>query len=311
MASYLCGMENAAHKHHYIPKCYLRQWAGADGMLCEYKRPHDRVVVRRLHPSQTGWTDRLYLVDALPPEQANLLERIFFARVDQDASDALDEFMKNRLLMTPHLRSGWSRFMMSLMQRHPGKIAELKRTVREEFIKTNDGDPHKADYAAQRLPTDPDTYEEYCTLNFEKHVAQLFADTLKTTCDMDGAGQHLNNMDRRILTLQWSSKRFMTSDNPLIINKGLAHDDCFIMIPLSPRKLFVASNVEKYTNQLLAQFEDDAWVDRINAQVVGQSYRTAYDICENRLVFAERYWPKTKPETYLHLKPPPEEVPAE
>ena len=298
-------MENPAHKHHYIPKCYLRQWTGADEMLCEYKRPHDRVVVRRVYPSQTGWTDRLYVVDALPPEHAAVLEQRFFARVDQDASDALKEFTSNRLLMTQRLRTGWSRFMMSLMQRHPGKVAELKRMARDEFIKSNDGDPHRKDYAAQRSPTDPETYEEYCALNFDKHVALVFADSLKTVCDLETAGQHLNNMDQRILTLQWTTKRFMTSDNPLIINKGLAHDDCFIMIPISPRKLFVASNVEKYTDQLLARFEDDSWVDRVNAQVIGQSYRTAHDICENQVEFADQYWPKTKPDSYMHLKAPP------
>jgi uncharacterized protein DUF4238 len=36
-------------KHHYIPVFYLKQWAGADGRLCQYSRPYNRVKPKRVH----------------------------------------------------------------------------------------------------------------------------------------------------------------------------------------------------------------------------------------------------------------------
>jgi hypothetical protein len=49
-----------AQKHHYIPKLYLKQWAGPDGRVCEFSRPYQQVKPRMTFPDATGYERGLY-----------------------------------------------------------------------------------------------------------------------------------------------------------------------------------------------------------------------------------------------------------
>ena len=292
------------NKHHYIPQTYLKRWCGADRMLCEYQNFRNGIVVRRVHPAQTGWTDRLYSVPTLAPELVDLLERVFFARVDQEAADAMDELNRSGQLLTPKLRSAWSRFMMSLMQRHPGKIKEHWRNAEREFQRTKED--HRALYLSQRRPEDPESYDEFCRIHDPKMIGVLFARVIQAACDMKNVGEHLNRMVQGVFRLDAPRLTFLTSDNPLIINVGLSHPACRILLPIGPRRLFIATNSEGLIRATDRELREGDLVERINAQVVSQAYRFAYAICENRREWVERYWPREQPRTYAHLKPPEE-----
>jgi hypothetical protein len=62
---------NPPRKHHYVPVFYLKQWAGGDGRLCQYRRVYDgKVAVNRKHPDATGYKVDLYKIDELSPEDA-------------------------------------------------------------------------------------------------------------------------------------------------------------------------------------------------------------------------------------------------
>jgi hypothetical protein len=65
-------------KHHYIPSFYSREWAGADGRLCEYSRPYKQVVPRWTHPDGTGYVRGLYTVPKNDPHLSEYIETSFF-----------------------------------------------------------------------------------------------------------------------------------------------------------------------------------------------------------------------------------------
>lgn len=288
-------------KHHYIPKCYLKQWCGADQMLCEYQLFDGRIVPRRVHPSQTGWSENLYAVDTLPPDLIDVVERVFFARVDQEASDALDVLTKSRPLATPKLRSGWSRFTMSLMQRHPGKINELWNSAKQEY--RSGLEQHRSTYSAQRGFDDPESFDEFCEINYDYHVGMLFARAIQNSCDMKRVGEHLNNMYQTVFSLHEAGLKFLTSDNPLIINTGIAHAHCRIILPISPRQLFIFTNSEEVLDATIRELSHGQLFEAVNAQVVHQAYQFAYAICENQLGWMDRHWARERPTTYAHLRP--------
>jgi hypothetical protein len=295
-------MNEAPKKHHYIPKCYLKQWCGADCMLCEYQQFNGRIVPRRVHPSQTGWVDSLYSVEALPPEVADYIEQVFFLRVDQEASDALDFLTRNRHLDTPALRTGWSRFLMSLMQRHPGKLAEhrekAERVYHEELPKFRDL------YPSMRRPTDPELFDEFCAQDHTEYIGKLIIRSLQQACDLPNVGQQLNRMRLDLIFINGTPLRFITSDNPLTVNTGLGRPECRIMLPISPRGLVLMTNRDEVAEHTINELENGDLIQRINAQVIHQTYRFAYAICENQLDLMAQHWPAEKPATYAHLVPP-------
>jgi hypothetical protein len=97
-------------KHHYMPEFYLKQWVGADGRLCEYRRWPGRISRKRQFPAATGYKIDLYKVDGAPTEVAHQFESIFMRGVDTDASIALEKLASgDKTPWSARLRSAWVR----------------------------------------------------------------------------------------------------------------------------------------------------------------------------------------------------------
>lgn len=112
---------STSHKNHFVPQGYLRQWAGQDERLCEFSKPHHKVVPKRRHPAETGYQIDLYTISSAPEGERDKIEKRFMQRVDTDAAEAISYFRED-VNLPDRLRSGWSRFLMSLMQRDPEKV---------------------------------------------------------------------------------------------------------------------------------------------------------------------------------------------
>ena len=123
-------MSKEGDKHHYIPKFYLSQWTGGDGRLCEFSKPYDRVKPRRVHPDGTGFVRGLNTIPGLPPHEANYLESYFMRLTDNYASRALRILLaKTQWKFTDKERSGWSRFIVSLIARNPESVSRFTAAV--------------------------------------------------------------------------------------------------------------------------------------------------------------------------------------
>lgn len=271
-------------KHHYIPKCYLKAWTGADGWLCEYQRPYKTVAAVRRHPSATGWIKGLYAATALPPEQVELLEKEFFQRVDQDAADVLALLRARQTNLDEKRQVGLTRFLMSLLHRHPARIEQLWRMGEEELLKPTQIDP--AEYAALKGADDPATSDEYLEQNKDRMLAVLFARVMQHICESDSVGNHLIRMSRRVI-MPGGRERLMTSDRPLLVTGGLANSDTVVMLPIAPRMLFVATNSAAGDEAVDTLARRGSLVGLVNEAVLRQAYRYGYGVCENHLVLAE------------------------
>jgi hypothetical protein len=118
-------------KHHYIPIFYLKQWTGADRRLCEYSRPYDIIKARRCFPSQTGFQYVLYTLSTYPDTVADIVERKLLQATDDWASRALRLLLDNNIgALDANLRSGWARFIISLMRRTPEAVKDLADKLR-------------------------------------------------------------------------------------------------------------------------------------------------------------------------------------
>jgi len=121
--------EPAAQKHPYIPVFYLKQWAGPDGRLCEFRRPYKEVKPRMTHPDGTGYVRGLYTFGDLPPGTADFLEQRFLLRADDRAYAALCLLLADNVDFDNDTKSAWSRFLMTLFHRNPERIAHLKTSL--------------------------------------------------------------------------------------------------------------------------------------------------------------------------------------
>jgi hypothetical protein len=147
-------------KHHYIPVFYLKQWAGADRHVCEYRRVREKNVTRRKFPDGTGYKKDLYRIEGMPGPVAQMFESSFMHWEDTQASYALKKIVGGDL--TPwdgKMRSAWTRFILSLRFRNPESVSIIKRQVLNVWNATVDN--LRINYNKPRCETDPATFEEF------------------------------------------------------------------------------------------------------------------------------------------------------
>jgi hypothetical protein len=262
------------HRHHFIPVCYLRHWCSSrDGKLYEYAIKHGKFVSKRVGPRCTGFEDHLYSFPELPADAAQHLESRFLQLVDSDGAVAL----RRHLTMTtepspPKLRSAWSRFLLSLLLRHPDVMTEFRSATKSLWLKG--GEETQRNYEKIRKPENPETFDEYAATMDPLIEVKVRLNLILRAFDNEVIGNHLNNMKWAVADVTASPQCLLTCDRPLVLfNLGSSNGSLFL--PISPTKLFVASN----TNKTLDEFskgKPTEVVKRANEIIVSRARRYVY-----------------------------------
>jgi hypothetical protein len=274
-------------KHHYIPVFYLRQWMGGDDLVCEFSKPYDRVRPRRTHPDGTGYVRGLNTIPGVRPHEAQWLEDVFFKVADDAAARAL------RILLTPSPwnmsvdeKSGWSRFLISLINRHPESV-EKHRLAAEALF--NENLPViEADYLAGRKPTDPPTYLEWTTIHSPNPAGRIQVRLMQSVIDSDLTGRGLNSLRWMVLYDPHPKHLLLTSDRPVVMTNGLNKTNSQLLIPISPRHVFVATNnvdTEKYVRGV---WNNRQLIQQINDRVSLQSRKYVWGLSDAQLPFVSK-----------------------
>ena len=120
-------MAQQSRRHHFIPQFFSRLWAGRDGKLCEYSRPHKQLVARRKPPKAVGFEFDLYSLPGAVPEDLAFLEDRFFAIGDQRACDALQVLLTGKLEpLSAELRAAFTRLLISFHHRTPERVRHIR-----------------------------------------------------------------------------------------------------------------------------------------------------------------------------------------
>ena len=291
-------MENRSEigeKHHYVPKFYLKHWAGEDGCVCEFSRPYQPkpgttipvkppVKARRVHPDGTGYLRGLNTFARLRPELANYLEHRFFRLVDTKASAMLEMFNQDCTELPD--RSSWSRFLMSQIHRSPEGIQRIGEMVERNY--ENDlEDIIRENYDGLRGENDPPTFEEYQISYSQTHVDALQLRLLSRIMDSENVGTFLNRMRWYVINTFKSNHPFLTSDRPLAMTNGLERPDAHIVLPISPFRIFVATHSDEISNRFDDLMQHGGGVQRLNHRIIRQARKYVWGIDDRALQFVE------------------------
>jgi len=275
-------------KHHYIPVCYLKQWAHTDdSRLCEHKFVTGQgVKPRRTHPEGTGYQVDLYRTDGVPGEVAHHLENRFMRLVDDDAARALGKIVSgDKTEWTQRLRSGWTRFILSLLFRNPETVAHVKRQI--VAIWTEGVKALRANWSERRTANDPETFEEFFAKTNPHAVHIAATNFLTEIIDNKNIGPVIFDMKWTRIDLGRSSLQLLTSDRPLDMPLGLGDPESYIALPVSPRLLFLAAHDAKI-GDTLGRANPTQVVKNINKVVVQQARRFVWGSSDSQLTFIKR-----------------------
>lgn len=275
--------------HHYLPKFFLKRWIDPQTKeVWEYRRPREKVVVRKKAVSATGKQKNLYTVDGLPdPELREQVELKLMQPVDTIGAEALEEMLRTgQMPESKKHRDGWARFVMSVMHRSPDRMryfAERIARERDDVLKDMEGD-----YARLRRPSDPETLREFMQAS-ELATSSARAELLRSMVDSPRVGEAIVQMHWRLLRLPVVRFGLLTGDDPVMTSNGLGHERSFILLPISPDTVFAAAKnpaiIDSFASQdprALERGLNDAICRQADSLVIGSSNQQKRFI-ENRL----------------------------
>ena len=270
--------------HHFIPAFYLRRWCDASGKLIEYTIKHGKLIPKSVGPNATGYEFDLYAFPELPPDQSQFLEQKFFDYADRTAADALKLHLTgNTTAWNVELVSAWSRFVMALHCRHPDAMPELRAAAKA--IWEGSGKAAQQEYERIRLPSDPDTYDEYIASLDPLIAVKARLNLVARAFDNEVVGQHINNMKWGVVDVAASPYQLLTSDRPVgLVN--IKDPKGFITLPISPTKLFVAVNDSRIFDHLKKPKEI---VHFVNTLVVERARRFVWVTNQSQMAFIQKH----------------------
>jgi hypothetical protein len=232
---------NPPRKHHFVPAFYLSRWANTDGQLTEFaKLPTGKIVARTRSPTATGFEMDLYTLPGLEPSEAAEIEEQFMSPLDNGAAQALDALEQRKMPDTHEARSAWARFVQSLMLRTPADIVAIKARIDGDWETTV---PQiQGAWESLRKPGDPERFEDFVDKRDPAFVEREALRIATRMIDNPQIGQRIVNMAWDVIDLAGSDIALMTSDAAARQWLGLSDPRALIVLPIGPKRLFVAAN---------------------------------------------------------------------
>lgn len=265
-------------KHHYVPQFLLSQWAnGIDDNTIEVFRL-DLVELRsdRHTPAYTGYEKDLYALshDKIAGMNQHAVEEHFLKHIDNDAAKVRNKLEKTGLnSLNSRDRNAWVRFLMSLRVRQPVSIDNLITS--------------SAEHLRNSLASQPDQYEELASSSDPSNLVDWVDENYPGLIDNFGLSFFHELVDNpkisdQILRMKWWLWDFsdvrhdlLLSDNPCIFTHGINDPNLIISLPVSPKKVFMATQTAMVA-ETLRQQKSQHLLKRINESSLLQSSSRIY-----------------------------------
>ena len=253
-----------------------------------------KIVDQRKHPNATGFMRNLYKIDGVPEEASQHLEIKFMRPLDTQASEALNMILAGQALDAVQ-RSAWTRYVVSRMFRHPFAVNFVNDHFRRMWGEGVDG--LAAKYLETRDPDGPATIQEFVAQALPAAAATDAAAMMVDIIDNDRVCPTIFDMRWIVADLPKSKYELLTSDRPLVRSRGLDDPQAFIALPISPRKLWIASHSDYFARNL-RNMDQTAVAREANKTVVSQAREFVWGTDARQLSFVRKYM-ATAPEHIL------------
>ena len=233
---------SADQNQHYLPQSYQRGWIDASGRLHVYRWVYNKLVCEPKATKSTGGRDGLYFIPMAPPGEQNMMEDVFWKRIDQWGADGLALLRSNDPEAAARLnKDRLAIFVMSFLFRNPNMVKYFNAHAKESVL----NGCRKDDYARHRKPHEPATFEEFKVALEHPGMTELAARALRQQVRNKAIRDEILKMEWQVVTVPTTSDPILTSDVPIIVYRGLKHDDGCLILPLSTNEFFVAYNLGK------------------------------------------------------------------
>jgi hypothetical protein len=239
------------------------------------------VKPRRTHPDGTGYVRGLNTFRTLPTALADFLENRFLKRADDFASQALLRFLNDDVNLDAEIKSGWSRFILTLLHRTPEAMERLTNQIVDNYPRYMEELRHAVNIG------DTDVIEASRAELSEERLERLKLQLLQMNMDSEYLGTAHNRMQWAVIHFDETHHMLLTSDRPIVMTNGLAHADSHIVMPISPRRIFIAANNQETVKNLHDMAKAGGIAQRLNNRMARQARRYVYGVDDSALQFID------------------------
>lgn len=282
------NVQNPPWRHHYLPEFYLKRWA-VDGKLVQFSKPWGNTVKpKRCSPRETGFADAREELKDLPLEAKAMMEQKLLSPVDHLASQVLEKFEAAAPSITIDERVAWAQFLMSICFRNPEYVRDIRKRLFDSVqITTPSSERH---WRKNRRAGAPKTLAEAMRQEVNDRPAELSRETLKLAGEMMGSAR----IAMRLVNMKWGSFQthsllpaLLTSDRPVQWINSLADEDCHIIMPIGPKRIFWA--VKSQQMALTMQAADrERIIEFVNDYAVRRAVKYVYAMSDSHLAYVQR-----------------------
>lgn len=183
-------------------------------------------------------------------------------------------------------RNDWSRFLLTQMLRSPEDIAQLKSSVGEAW--RSEMDDLQKSYATRRSERDPETVSDYLEQQHPAHKDEFAFDIARKLMSHSKLCDEFSKMHWLVLDSPAEAYPLLTSDRPIWMTPTISEEEAFLVMPISPRKLFTAV-VNKQTQSRLVSRRRSDLVKAVNKLVVQHAVKFVYGQSDEMLPFVQRH----------------------
>jgi len=260
-------------RHHYVPQFLLAPWArdNADKKIEVFRLDIAGLPSSRRTPKHTGFEEDLYAltVDKVAGMEKQTIEKQFLMRIDNNGARIRNKLENDGLKsLTPKDMADWARFVMSLRIRQPNIITSLQADATEHLKEMLNEQPEE--YEELISDDAPKTLEEWTKQQFPGLIENIGLSFFHELVDNPDIGNKILNMRWWIWDFSDSPYELLLSDNPCIFTSGIDDPNCIFALPISPRKVFLATQSDNVAQILRQQSTRDLSI-RINESSVSQS----------------------------------------
>jgi hypothetical protein len=295
---------SADQNQHYLPQSYQREWIDGSGRPHVYRWAYDKLVCEPKSTNSTGGRDGLYFIPMAPPGKQNFMEDVFWNRVDQWGADGLALLRTNEPAAAARIdKDRLATFVMSFFFRNPNRVQYFDAWAKDHVL----NGCLKNDYARYRRAHEPATFEEFKAALEQPGMTELGAQCLRYMVANTDIRDQILKMEWQVVTVPTTSDPILTSDVPIIINRGLKDDDGCLILPLSTNEFFVAYNLGKIDmkKEISESVATGRFVRSMNKYLVEHRIDYVYGVDDSLMKFVARYWRISEAPYFPSLTMPP------
>lgn len=158
------------------------------------------------------------------------------------------ERLGNAVRWNSEWRSGWTRFLLSLLFRCPEDIEFFRTQYYSDWLTSSEHLDRR--YLEIRPESAPATLTDYLRQRPISEVESGLFSAYRVLIDNQNLGSFINDMEWRVIDTSNCRFRLLTSDRPVILTNGLKRTDGHLALPIGPSKLFVAAYSTDYLREL-------------------------------------------------------------